>query len=63
MRRLLNKRGQSTLEYAIIWTAIIAAILLAANTIFRPHIENAVGEAGQKIEDEVTRLTGGVGGD
>ncbi|MBN3038969.1 MAG: class III signal peptide-containing protein [Candidatus Omnitrophica bacterium] len=62
MRRLIfGKKGQSTLEYVIIWTAIIAAILVAANTVFRSAIENAVDETSTKIETEVQNLTGSIG--
>lgn len=60
MRRL-NKRGQSTLEYVIIWTAIVAAILLAANAYLRPAIEGAVESTSNKITTEVGNLTGGIG--
>lgn len=61
MRRLFNKKGQSTLEYVIIWTAIIAAILVAANTVFRSAIEQVVEDTSSKIETEVQNLTAGIG--
>ena len=61
MRRLLNRKGQSTLEYVIIWTAIIAAILVAANTFLKPAIEGAVGTTSAKITEEVDDLVGGIG--
>ena len=60
MRRL-NRKGQSTLEYVIIWTAIVAAILLAANQFLRPAIEGAVQDTSNKITTEVGNLTGGIG--
>ena len=61
MRRLNSKRGQSTLEYVIIWTAIVAAILLAANNFLRPAIEDAVESTSDKISTEVGNLTGNIG--
>ena len=61
MRRHLNRKGQSTLEYVIIWTAIIAAILVAANTFLRPAIEGAVDTTSTKITDEVADLVSGIG--
>jgi Flp pilus assembly pilin Flp len=63
MRRLFefDRKGQSTLEYVIIWTAIIAAILVAANTVFKGAIEQAVDDTSQKIETEVQNLVSGIG--
>ena len=61
MRRRLNRKGQSTLEYVIIWTAIIAAILVGANTYLKPAIQGAVETTSTKIADEVGDLVDGMG--
>lgn len=61
MRRRLNKRGQSTLEYVIIWTAIVGAILIAAAAYLRPAIDGAVGDTSAKISEEVADLVTGIG--
>jgi hypothetical protein len=61
MRRRLGKHGQSTLEYVLIWTAIVGAILLGANTFLRPAVENAVDVTSQKMEEEVNDLVAGIG--
>ena len=60
-RRLYDRKGQSTLEYVIIWTAIIAAILVAANTALKPAIEGAVSTTSTKMTEEVADLVGGIG--
>lgn len=57
----LNKRGQSTLEYVLILTAIIAAIILIANTVMRRSVENSLTHAGDEMEGQVNRITFGAG--
>lgn len=48
MKKVLNKVGQSTLEYVVVFTAIIAAILFATVTFFKPHVGNLyAGASGQ----------------
>ncbi|MDD4908711.1 MAG: class III signal peptide-containing protein [Candidatus Omnitrophica bacterium] len=46
---LRGRKAQSTLEYIIIFTAVVGAILLAANTIIKPKVnsmlEHVAGEA------------------
>jgi len=64
MRRRLNKKGQSTLEYVIIWTAIVGSILIAANNFIRPAIEGpggVVDSAADKMTEEVGDLLDGIG--
>lgn len=39
----LNKKAQSTLEYIIIITALIAVIFFSANSFIRPAIQNGIG--------------------
>lgn len=58
MRRIL-KRGQSTLEYAIIWTAIVGAILYAAGQFLGGEdgaISTAIQSASSKITTEVNKI-------
>ena len=56
MMRKRNRRGQSTLEYIIILTVIIAAILVALGTLFTQDESKGLGKlfqkAGEKIETE-----------
>ena len=64
MRRLYRKRGQSTLEYVIIWTAIVAAILVATNSYLRPAIDGpdgAIARGSDKMLEEVGDLVTGIG--
>lgn len=45
---LLNKKGQSILEYVIILTAIILGVVAAAAT-FQSKVGTMIGTAGTKI--------------
>lgn len=53
MRR---KKGQSILEYVIVLTAIIAAIVVAAITLIKPAVSNAINDAAGTINAATKRL-------
>ncbi len=55
MRRLFNRGGQSTLEYLLILTGLIAAILLAKGYI-QGKMGEALNRAGDKIVEETDTL-------
>jgi len=44
-----SKRGQSVLEYVIVLTAIIAIIILAAQNIIRPAVNQLMQNAAGSI--------------
>jgi Flp pilus assembly pilin Flp len=52
----MNKRGQSTLEYAIILAVIITAIVFIGRGIFRNALQNALTSASNRIANEATNL-------
>lgn len=51
-KRMYNKsiRAQSALEYVIVLTALIVCILWAANTLFKPAVEQGLTDAQSAIE-------------
>ncbi|MFC1708474.1 hypothetical protein ACFL2J_00240 [Candidatus Omnitrophota bacterium] len=49
MRRLKGKRGQSTVEYVIVFTAIAVAIIFAASQIITPALNDTYDEAAEGI--------------
>jgi len=53
---LKQKRAQSTLEYIIIFTAVIGAILLAANTIIKPKMNNMLDHVATQAETAVSHV-------
>ena len=60
MRLLKNKNGQSTLEYVIVLSAIVAAVVIGA-AVVKDKILNEDGmfdTAGEKITDYTGRLPG-----
>lgn len=50
MRRLFNKRGQSTLEYLLVLAGIIAALIVFRNVV-TGNIQSSLNEAGTRIQD------------
>ncbi|MDD5019655.1 MAG: hypothetical protein PHH75_00705 [Candidatus Omnitrophica bacterium] len=61
MRKVLSKAGQSTLEYVIVLTAIVAAILFAATQFIKPGVNRIYDETGQKLNDTGTIFANKVG--
>ncbi len=60
MRRLRSKRGQSTLEYVLILSGLIAAVVLAKGYI-QTKMNDALNTAGDKIVTETDSLMSQVG--
>ena len=54
---LMSKKAQSTLEYIIIFTAIVGAILLAANTFIKPKMESILEHVATEAETAVKHVT------
>jgi Na+/H+-dicarboxylate symporter len=61
MKKVLGRMGQSTLEYVIVLTAIVAAILFAAANLIRPNVNKLYGDAGAKIGATGTVFSNSVG--
>ena len=64
-----HKKAQSTLEYIVVFTAIIGVILLAANGVFKSGVkqsmdgaQTAFGNAADKLSLMTPATTGGTGG-
>ncbi|MFA5039179.1 MAG: hypothetical protein WC732_05825 [Candidatus Omnitrophota bacterium] len=51
MKKVLSRSGQSTLEYVIVLTAIVAAILFAATQFIKPGVNKIFSETGYKLND------------
>ena len=47
-----KKRAQSILEYIIVLSAIVAAVILMARDVITPAVNNMFGNAAQLIENE-----------
>lgn len=53
---LTGKKAQSTLEYIIIFTVIVGAILFAANTIIRGRMQNIIEHVSNQAETAVKHI-------
>ncbi len=51
-----KKRGQSTLEYILVLTAIIAGIIFAATQFVRPRVEGSLNHVTQEMQNQVNRI-------
>jgi uncharacterized protein (UPF0333 family) len=47
---LYKNKGQSTLEYVIILTAIIAAIIFAAASFLKPRLESGLDHVSNQMQ-------------
>ncbi|MDP2905739.1 MAG: hypothetical protein Q8O22_05500 [Candidatus Omnitrophota bacterium] len=53
---MFRKKGQSTLEYVLILTAIIGAIIVAATTFVKPRVEESLNHVTQEMKDQVEKI-------
>lgn len=60
MRR--NKRGQGTIEYILIFSAVVAAIMYFSQTFFREKMNNSYESLGTQMETQITSVTFGPDG-
>jgi uncharacterized protein (UPF0333 family) len=58
---MLRKRGQSTLEYVLVLTAIIAAVIVAANSFIKPRVEDSLNHVTSQMNSQVHRISFGNG--
>ncbi len=62
MKRVLSRAGQSTLEYVIVLTAIVTAILLAASQFIKPSVNKVYGEASSALNTSSSYFARSAGG-
>lgn len=53
---LRSRKAQSTLEYIIIFTTVVAAILWAANTVIKGKMQNIISHVGTQAETAVSHV-------
>lgn len=52
----MRRKGQSTVEYALIFVAIIAAILIIARGIFHTKVQESAQRAAESMGDAADTL-------
>ncbi len=50
------KKAQSTLEYVIVFTAIIAGIIIFANTVMKNRVQGSLEDVAGKMENKVKQI-------
>ncbi|MDI6758183.1 MAG: hypothetical protein QMD94_00685 [Candidatus Omnitrophota bacterium] len=53
---MFKKKGQSTLEYILVFTAIIAGIIFAATKFMKPATERSMEHVSTQMEEQVKRI-------
>lgn len=53
---LRGNKGQSILEYVIVLTAIIAAILIFATGVLKPKLHDSLEGVAEEMETQVGRI-------
>ncbi len=55
------QRGQSTLEYALVMAAILAALVAVAATVMRPAVQSSMTNSAGVITNATGKLQNGLG--
>lgn len=53
---MLRKKAQSTLEYVIVLTAIIAVVVVFAAGVFRTKVQNSLEHAATEMQKQVNKI-------
>ncbi len=61
VRRMRQKKGQSILEYALLITAVVIAVVYGANNIIRNRAQETMDTAGDVINHAGNELRSGMG--
>jgi hypothetical protein len=53
---MAGRKGQSTLEYVLILTAIIAAIIFAATQFMKPRVQSSLDHVTDQMSNQVNKI-------
>lgn len=53
---MFRNRGQSTLEYVLVLTAIIAGVVFAATKFVKPRVESSMDHVTQEMDTQVKKI-------
>ena len=56
VRSMFTRKGQSTLEYVIVLTAIVAGIIFAATKFIQPRVQGSLDSISGKMQTEVENI-------
>ena len=56
---MLNKKGQSTLDYLITFAVVVGALLYCAQTFLQPRVKDSMDKATKKMVDQVDKINFG----
>ncbi len=50
------RKAQSTLEYVIVFTAIVAGIIIFANTVMKKNVQGSLEDVANKMDAKVKTI-------
>jgi uncharacterized protein (UPF0333 family) len=53
---LVKKKGQSTLEYVLVLSAIIAAIIFAAFQFVKPRLQDSMNKVSNEMSKAINKI-------
>lgn len=53
---LRSRKAQSTLEYVIVFTAIVAAIIIFANSVMKKKVQGSMEHVANEMESKVKTI-------
>lgn len=53
---LRRKKAQSTLEYVVVFTAIVAGIIIFANGVMKKKVQGSLEDVANKMESKVQTI-------
>jgi len=56
---MLSKKGQSTIDYLIMFAVVVGALLFCAQTYLQPRVKDSMDKATQKMVDQVDKINFG----
>lgn len=57
-----RRRGQSTLEYILVLTAVLIALIVAAASSVGPGVQNTMNQAGNVVQKASNKVVNGLKG-
>ena len=58
---MFSRKAQSTLEYVLVLTAIIAAVIFAASMFIKPKVQSSLEHVSNQMESQVKKIDFGGG--
>ena len=62
VKKMIKRKGQSVLEYVLILSVVIGAVIFAAAKFMKPAVEQGYEDAGSTMENATGKFSSMIGG-